>query len=72
MPEISFDRLEFEPVRGPFVGRATLVAGLAGVVGAGLAPCLAAPARLPRTQIGYQATPHTLMALMAGSARCHV
>ena len=65
MPEKSLDKHKFETNRRQLIGRVTLVIGFAGVVGAGLSPrrAVAAPAKLPPNQIGYQATPK-------GEARC--
>jgi hypothetical protein len=67
MPEVSQDKHEFETSRRQLIGRMTLVIGLAGAVGAGLAPrrALAAPAKLPPNEIGYQASPK-------GNARCEL
>jgi hypothetical protein len=67
MPEISHDKHECGTSRRQLIGRMTLAIGLAGVVGAGLAPrrALAAPAKLPPNEIGYQASPK-------GNARCEL
>jgi hypothetical protein len=65
MPETSLHKQEFEPHRRQLLGRVTLVIGLAGVVGAGLAPrrTIAEPAKLPASEVGYQPKPQ-------GAARC--
>ena len=67
MPETCRDKHEFETSRRQLIGRMTLAIGLAGVVGAGLAPrrALAAQAKLPPNEIGYQASPK-------GSSRCEL
>lgn len=67
MPETSADIPELEQSRRQLIARVTLAIGLAGVVGAGLAPrrTTAATAKLPPNEIGYQPTPK-------GSARCEL
>jgi hypothetical protein len=67
MPEPSVDMPNLEQSRRQLITRVTLVIGLAGVVGAGFAPrrTIAAPAKLPPNEIGYQASPK-------GNARCEL
>ena len=65
MPEISLDKHDFETSRRQLIGRMTLAIGLAGAVGAGLAPRRAVAAKLSPNEIGYQASPK-------GNARCEL
>ncbi|MDB5484043.1 MAG: iron oxidase [Caulobacteraceae bacterium] len=67
MPDITLDKQAFGTNRRQLIGRVTLIIGLAGIVGTGLAPCrtIAAPAKLPANEAGYQPTPK-------GDARCEL
>ena len=67
MPETPVDRHEFYTTRRLLVGRMTLAIGLAGALGAGLAPLRAnaTPAKLSPGEIGYQPKPK-------GNARCEL
>ena len=67
MPETPLNKPEFETNRRQLIGRATLVLGVAGLLGGTLAArrADAAPAKLAPNEIGYQPSPK-------GGSRCEL